>query len=180
MPEGDVIMSECSGQVPEETSPTFLCDAMLGGLARWLRVAGYAAEFDVHFDDGQLVRKALQENKVLLTSDSGILDRYAVSEGLIEYVFIPRGLDVLEQLARVLAELDLSVGDSRCMECGGVLEERELDEVADRVPARVRQRCLEYWRCRRCDKVYWRGTHWQSISRRLRRAEELAKSDASR
>ena len=149
---------------------------MLGGLARWLRVAGYEAEFDVHFEDGQIVRKALKEKKVLLTSDSGILERYAVSEGLINYVFIPRGLDVVEQLGRVLGELKLPVLDPRCMECGGELEDVELADVAGSVPARVRRQCEEFFRCRRCEKIYWRGTHWESISRRLHRAEKLAES----
>jgi hypothetical protein len=169
-------MSECETDLPQSRRPVFLCDAMLGGLARWLRVAGYEAEFDVHFEDGQLVRKALKEKKVLLTSDGGILERYAVSEGLINYVFIPRGLEVVEQLGRVLGELDLPVVEPRCMECGGELEDVALDDVVESVPAKVRRRCEEFFRCRRCGKTYWRGTHWESISRRLHRAEKLAES----
>ncbi|MFP4028919.1 MAG: Mut7-C RNAse domain-containing protein [Candidatus Brocadiia bacterium] len=162
----------------EEThDPIFLCDAMLGGLARWLRVAGYKAEFDVHFSDGELVRKSLDEDKVLLTSDSGIPDRYAVSEGLIVYVFIPRDLDVIEQLGYVLGEMDLPLKDPRCMECGGELAKVELQGVIDEVPEKVRHRCSEYWQCRRCDKVYWHGTHWESISERLDRAVQIANSD---
>jgi len=31
---------------------TFFCDAMLGGLARWLRAAGYDAEYEYGIDDG--------------------------------------------------------------------------------------------------------------------------------
>lgn len=158
-----------------DRQPVFLCDAMLGGLARWLRAAGYAAEFDVHFDDGQLVRKALNEEKVLLTSDSGILDRYAVSEGLIDYVFVPRGLDVIEQLGHVLGELGLGLRDARCMECGGELEDVELEEVAEEVPEKVRRERDRYFRCVGCRQVYWRGTHWESISRRLQRARRIAR-----
>ncbi|MFW6457398.1 MAG: Mut7-C RNAse domain-containing protein [Planctomycetota bacterium] len=154
----------------------FLCDAMLGGLARWLRAAGYEAEFDVHFDDGQLVRKAFQEMKVLLTSDSGILERYAVREGLIDYVFVPRDLEVWEQLGYVLGKMDLDLKDARCMKCGGKLEEVTLEEVIDEVPPRVRQHCTDYWVCSRCGNVYWRGTHWESISETLARALKMAES----
>jgi hypothetical protein len=152
----------------------FLCDAMLGGLARWLRAAGYSAWFDPGVEDGELVRRALEEGKWLLTSDSGILERYAVSEGLVRCLFVPLGLSVVEQLAHVLGELDLPLRPSRCMACNGELEAVELADVAGRVPPKVRECCAEFFRCRRCDKVYWHGTHWLSIERRLRRAEELA------
>lgn len=159
-----------------EPPPVFLCDAMLGGLARWLRAAGYEAEFDVHIEDGELVRRAHQENKVLLTSDGDIMDRFAVTEDLIDYVFIPRDLDVMEQLGHVLATMDIPLRNPRCMECGGELGDVDLEEVSDEVPPKVRRECTEYWRCGRCGKVYWRGTHWQSISERLDRAAEMGES----
>ncbi|MFW6044647.1 MAG: Mut7-C RNAse domain-containing protein [Planctomycetota bacterium] len=161
----------------KEPQPVFICDAMLGGLARWLRAAGYEAEFDVHIDDGELVRKAYKEEKTLLTSDGGILDRYALREGLVDYVFVPRGLDVVEQLAHVLGEMELAIKDSRCMDCGGKLEGADLDQVRESVPQKVRRCCSEYWRCAGCGKVYWRGTHWQSIARRLEHAKQLARGE---
>ena len=151
---------------------------MLGGLARWLRVAGYEADFDVHVPDGELVRRAFREKKVLLTSDSGILERYAVSEGLASCVFVPRGLDVVQQLGHVLRELALPMREPRCMECGGGLDTVPLQEVADEVPEKVRDQCEEFFRCRRCGKLYWHGTHWQSISRRLSRAQRIAGGDS--
>lgn len=158
--------------MPEQ--PAFLCDAMLGGLARWLRAAGYSAWFDVHAADGDLVRRALEQGRWLLTSDSGILERYAVSEGLVGCVFVPRGLTVLRQLAHVIAALKLPLRDCRCMDCDGELAETPLAEVVQHVPTKVKDVCTLFFRCRGCRKVYWRGTHWQSIRGRLRRAVELA------
>ena len=38
--------------------PRFACDAMLGGLARWLRAAGYDACWQEGIDDGELIRLA--------------------------------------------------------------------------------------------------------------------------
>lgn len=156
-----------------EGQPAFVCDAMLGGLARWLRAAGYDAWFDVHVQDGELVRRALEAGRCLLTSDTGILERYAVSEGLVRCVFVPLGLTTMQQVAHVLRALDLPVRDSRCMDCGGELTGAALDEVAAEVPPKVKEACSEFYRCAGCRKVYWRGTHWQSIQRRLR--EALAK-----
>ncbi len=153
---------------------TFHCDAMLGGLARWLRAAGYEARFDVHVRDGELVRRALQEGAVLLTSDSGIMERYAVSEGLVRALFVALGLSPLEQLARVMGRLELPLRPSRCMSCGGRLRPTPLAEVAGEVPAGAREAYEEFFRCAGCGKVFWRGTHWQSISRKLRQAVEAA------
>ncbi|MDX6381183.1 MAG: uncharacterized protein QOI57_2207, partial [Rubrobacteraceae bacterium] len=56
----------------------FLCDAMLGGLAKWLRAAGYDTYYardGTDISDGSLVRMALEEGRVLLTSDRGFLER---------------------------------------------------------------------------------------------------------
>ena len=50
----------------------FLCDAMLGGLAKWLRAAGYDAYYareGTDVSDRTLTAKALEEGRVLLTSD---------------------------------------------------------------------------------------------------------------
>jgi uncharacterized protein with PIN domain len=154
--------------------PTFLCDAMLGGLAKWLRAAGYRALFDVRARDGELVRRAYEEQHWLVTSDSGIMARHAVKEGLVRCVFVPRGLSVTEQLAHVLSATGLALCDPRCMVCGGTLASVALDEVVRHVPPRVRETCADYFVCEDCGGVYWRGSHWESISARLASAAGLA------
>jgi len=161
---------------PRKRPPEFLCDAMLGGLAKWLRAAGYSAEFDVKIKDGALVRRAWEENKVVLTSDSGILERYAVDQELVETVFVPLGLSPVEQLAHVLGELNLDRRESRCMQCNGKLETVTLNDVRDEVPQKVQDYCDEFFRCRQCHQVFWHGTHWTSIEKRLNEALEKARS----
>ncbi|MFO8007611.1 MAG: Mut7-C RNAse domain-containing protein [Candidatus Brocadiia bacterium] len=150
--------------------PTFYCDAMLGGLARWLRAAGYDTEFDAHVRDGALVRRCLEQGRWLLTSDSGMLERYAITEGLVQHVFVPRGQPPVQQLAYVMGELELELRAARCMDCNGELVPVELDEVAAQVPPRAREAYEEFFRCAGCGKVYWRGTHWEDISRKLNQA----------
>jgi len=160
-----------------EREPRFFCDAMLGGLARWLWAAGYRARFDAHIADGELVRRCLEESYVLLSSDSGLLERYALTEGLVDYVFVPMGLTPLEQLAHVMAQLDLSLREARCMDCGGALEKVGLSDVRQRVPLKVQSRMDCFFRCAECGKVYWRGAHWESIQRKLNRAAGAASGD---
>lgn len=159
-----------------EQPPRFFCDAMLGGLARWLRAAGYDARFDVHIRDGRLVRLSLEQGRWLLTSDSGIMKRYAVAEGLVDSLFVPRDLSPVEQLGHVLGRLDLSLGEPRCMNCGAELDTVPLEQVADSVPPRARDAYDRFFRCRGCGKVYWRGTHWTDIRRKLAEALRIADS----
>ena len=50
--------------------PRFLCDAMLGSLARWLRFFGFdAAYMDPSTDDRRLAERASTEDRWLLTRD---------------------------------------------------------------------------------------------------------------
>ncbi len=149
---------------------------MLGGLARWLRAAGYSADFDVHIRDGELVRRAVEEGLYLLTSDSGVMERYAVSTGLARTVFVPMGLTPIEQLGHVMRTLGLGLEESRCMLCDGRLRDVPLEQVREQVPAKVQQTCGRFFRCTGCGKVYWRGRHWEDIRRRLGEAAAGAKA----
>ena len=54
------------------------------------------------------------------------------------------------------------------MACGGALLRATKEEVKERVPPRTFNWLEEYWRCERCDRVFWRGTHWRRIEERLR------------
>ena len=75
-------------------------------------------------------------------------------------------------MAYVLRELRLPVRPPRCMACGGQLREVAKHTVMDEAPPLAFRNCERFWRCARCDKLLWRGTHWQKITRRL---EDLAR-----
>jgi uncharacterized protein with PIN domain len=141
---------------------------MLGGLARWLRAAGHDASFDVGIDDGDLVRRCIAEERVLLSSDAGIFRRNVVKAGGVRALFVPRATPPEEQLAFVVRELALDVRDARCMACSGELMRTEKVEVEGEVPARSFGAFSDFWRCAVCRKVYWHGTHWARIQTSLR------------
>lgn len=146
---------------------SFLCDAMLGGLARWLRAAGYDAEFHYGIDDRQLLGRAAAGGPVLLSSDGPMFQRNVIRRGTIKALFVPGQLGKLEQLRFVFRELHLTRRDPRCMACGGELDEVPKHTVTDEAPPLAYRRCDRFWRCRRCAKLFWHGTHWQRIARAL-------------
>jgi uncharacterized protein with PIN domain len=149
---------------PGAAAPSFLCDAMLGGLSRWLRGAGYDAAFEHGIDDGDLVRLAQQTGRLLLSSDAGVFERRALRTAAVRGLYVPRGLRPMEQAGFVLRELGLPVRDPRCMACGGELSAAPKDAVRGAVPPPIAERYDEFWRCGRCGKVLWKGSHWEGIA----------------
>ena len=151
----------------DEAAISFLCDAMLGGLARWLRAAGYDAEFEYGIDDAELVRRAEREGSVLLSSDGPLFERNVIRGGTVRALFVPQQRSKLQQLRFVLRELKLPLLSPRCMACGGELSEVPKHTVVAEAPPLAFRNCERFWRCGRCGKLLWHGTHWQKITRRL-------------
>ena len=152
-------MSDSSGEI------RFACDAMCGGLARWLRAIGYDAAWSQDIDDAELIELAEREGRILLSSDSGLFERRVITTGQIKALQVPRGMSRLAQLEFVVRELKLTVRDPRCMTCGGPLVRVRRDQVADEVPARSLVAMANFYRCGRCGKVFWEGSHWRRIEK---------------
>jgi uncharacterized protein with PIN domain len=149
----------------------FLCDAMLGGLAKWLRAAGYDTYYareGTDVSDGALVQMALEEGRVLLTSDRGFLERKPVRDEEVSLLMVPH-LPLEDQLRLVAGSFDLARLPSRCMECNGELETMRPEAIVERVPPGVIQDHQKFFRCRVCDRVFWHGSHWERIGGRLER-----------
>jgi len=139
-----------------------ICDHMLGSLARWLRFMGHDTAYPKAMDDRDLIRKAREEDRVLLTRDKELAARFA---GAI----VVRS-DVLEaQIREVASALPLRVLDplSRCSVCNTPIEPASLEAVRDLVPEGVLARERAFWRCPTCGKVYWQGSHWDKMIERL-------------
>ena len=146
--------------------PRFLADAMLGRLARWLRILGYDAEYFPGEDD-DLLRQARREGRVLLTRDTRLLQR----RPLPPHLFIESD-HVMEQLRQVVAALRLNPAvppAHRCSCCNAVLEPRDKAQVVGRVPEFVWSHHQAFWACPRCQRIYWAGSH-------RRRMEEAIKA----
>ncbi len=146
---------------------TFACDAMLKGLARWLRAAGFDAWWRYGVDDGELVRLAADEGRILLTQDSGIMKRSPIASGAVASLFIPHPLSVEAQLQLVFAAFGLARSEPRCMKCGGRLEAVSKESVRDEAPPRTFKWLDEFFRCARCKQLFWEGTHWNKIRDQL-------------
>lgn len=153
----------------------FLCDAGLGGLAKWLRVAGYDATWFPDIDDAELLRKAETMNATVLTTDSLMMERGVLRDAIIPALWLPPALTRHEQLGLVLREFGLTIRAPRCMHCGGELIPVEKESVHERIPPKTWRWIHHYFVCARCGKLFWRGTHWERIQRQLQTLGEPAK-----
>ena len=149
--------------------PKFIVDRNVGKLARWLRMMGYDAFFFEGEDDGQMVKLALAQDRVILTKDSQILLRRVVASGRAKVVFIEMD-EPREQLRQVVDALGLDYQFnplSRCLECNTRLQPQEKEEVRHLLPPYVYRTQSRFVQCPNCGRLYWQGTHWQAMTRRL-------------
>jgi len=93
-----------------------------------------------------------------------------IREGSVLALWVPSGLSMPEQLGIVLRDLGLGLRAPRCMTCGGELQAVEKDAVRPRIPPRTALWKDEYFVCAGCDRLFWRGTHWERISAALQAA----------
>jgi uncharacterized protein with PIN domain len=146
-------------------APTqFLADAMLGRLARWLRVLGYDTIYEPALSDRELVLRANAEARVVLTRDRQLLRDLKPSRALELTSDAP-----LEQLGVVIADCALEPPAelfTRCLLCNCVLDELPPNEAVALVPPKSRDLPGPVRRCPQCRRVYWSGSH----ARRMREA----------
>jgi uncharacterized protein with PIN domain len=97
----------------------FIADAMLGRLARWLRILGFDTAYEAHISDGELVRRAIEEQRVVLTRDRTLPEEWRVSG-----IFVMATDEPLEQLGEVARAFGLERHVrifTRCNRCNAML-----------------------------------------------------------
>jgi uncharacterized protein len=157
------LQGSTSGTAPSQ----FLCDVGLGGLARWLRAAGYQAVWQAHIDDAELLRRARDTGAAVLTTDAMLMERRLLRDRIIPAFWFPPTSSIPEQLALVFREFGLVVKSPHCMTCGGGLRRAGKEALRGRIPPRTYRWLDEFFVCNRCGKVFWHGTHWHRILARL-------------
>ncbi|BFH73253.1 Mut7-C RNAse domain-containing protein [Sulfurisphaera javensis] len=147
-------------------SQKFIVDAMLGKLARWLRILGYDTLYSNTYEDWKILKIAEENDRIIITRDRGLCVR-ARKKGLECFLVYPTEdfIDILTKLAiKYKIDLNADPNFSRCTECNGVLE--KIDE--------------NRWKCTKCGKEYWKGSHWRTIENILIRARSKIKNNESR
>jgi len=149
----------------------FIADRMLGTLTRYLRFMGYDTtsangllEGDPK-EDTVLLAIAKQEHRLLLTKDAELARRGNASALLI------LSDDVMGQVQQLIDQglVRRRLSMSRCSLCNTLLREATACEVGQTEYAPKDWRDISFFWCRRCQKLYWNGSHGRRLEERIER-----------
>ena len=148
-----------------QKKPIFVVDAMLGNLAKKLRVLGYDSAYFSSIEDEKLVTIAKNEKRVILTKDEHLC-KTAQNQDIISVLI--RGNDEFEQIAQIhqsikLEKFVLDTNNSRCIVCNGKLQPIEKYRIIGKIPEGILEREQKFWMCDGCKKIYWQGTHFEKL-----------------
>ncbi len=154
--------------------PTFVVDAMLGNLARKLRLLGYDSKYDSSIDDSDLIKMAEKQRRIIVTKDEN-LSKNAEKIGIMSVLI--RGNDEIEQILQIATKVGLSnftidTNSSRCVDCNGKLGSIDKIRIMNKVPSGIYERQEKFWMCSNCRKIYWEGTHFEKLQEFVQRLNQ--------
>ncbi|UCH71593.1 MAG: Mut7-C RNAse domain-containing protein [Thermoplasmatales archaeon] len=146
----------------------FLCDQMLGTLAKWLRICGFDTFYaSAKIKDEDLIDIAKKEKRSLITRDKQLIG-IGRKENLKIIEIDSTDLD--EQLKRVLSNISIDKKNilSRCTICNSILNEIRKEDIGNKIPKRVFEKNEKFWLCTECNKIYWMGSHYDKIVEKIK------------
>ena len=160
----------------------FLVDAMLGKLARFLRIFGYdtvyANDLIEYFNidpvpDNRLKEYAQSTDRTVITKDLPFYKGIIANAILLEGEGIYSYLNQLKQKLKL--QLNFNIQDARCSTCNSALQEIiDKDLIKDLVKRDTFLNYNEFFQCVNptCRKVFWNGPHIADINRRIKNTTE--------
>jgi uncharacterized protein len=144
----------------------FVCDVHLGKLTKYLRLCGFDTYYRTAFNHQEIINLAISDKRIILTRGKELLKNKKVTHG-----YWIRSQYPFEQLKDVLLRLDLKnqiTLFTRCMECNGLLMDVSKKEILNRLLPKTRQYYRKFKKCHDCNRIYWNGSHYQSMKKHIR------------
>jgi len=139
----------------------FIADGTLGGFVKVMRMIGFDVEFLNVNDFSHVLKKAVSENRIVVTRRRKVEPSSGVRIISLEENY------PIEQVKRVLEILNLKPDPekflSRCLICNSELEEVNKEDIKEMVPPFVYKTHYEFSRCPLCKRIYWSGTHLNNM-----------------
>lgn len=143
----------------------FLCDEMLGTLAKWLRIIGFDTIYVKNISDNQVCAIAKKEQRFILTRDWILANNISNA-----YYVQPKKLD--DQVRSVVNAFQLSIDEkllfSRCTICNIPVKPVVKETIKSNVPPSIYDNYDTFWICLGCGRVYWLGSHWADVTARVK------------
>ena len=141
----------------------FMADVMLGRLAKQLRLLGVDVLYDPTISDNDLIRLALEQDRIILTRDAALAAR-----PLARHHILIDSDNVDEQVRQVVDRYSFSTEQSltRCSVCNCPLEQLPREAAQDIVPDQVFRSREVFYHCGECGRTYWQGSHVRNMAQR--------------
>jgi len=148
-------------------------DEMLKRAATWCRILGIESEYFIDKSDSELLDYAKSNNLVLVTRDVQLATR--CKKHGVKCIFVKSNV-AEEQVAQIISETGAQLSfpeNTRCPVCNGRLETVSPESMKGKIPEDVYTARKKVWRCKKCKKAYWEGSHWRNIEKFYQRIKKL-------
>lgn len=139
----------------------FVADVHLGALARIMRLLGFDVLYNNNYTEADIIQIATTRKRIVLTRSTHLLKHKR-----IEWGCLIRSENSEVQTMQVIKRFNLlpvTNAFSRCMVCNGLLTVVDKQAVVDLLPPKTKQFFDEYWQCRHCKRIYWKGSHYNHM-----------------
>ena len=160
-----------------ENEPIFFVDAMLGNIAKKLRLMGYDTKYFSDVEDESLIQTAKKDNRIVISRDEDLVRISTKND--VNGIFIHSDKEV-EQFYEILDYLNLETVEisgekARCPNCNSTTESIDKKNIYQKIPQKVLDYNEKFWICKNCDQIFWEGTHIQNLQRLVRVLNERRK-----
>jgi uncharacterized protein len=140
---------------------------MLGKIARKLRILGFDTIYILNMEDRKILDLLIQTKRILLTSDKELF--YRAKKHNCQSIFVNKKIEI-ENLVTIFRNLeikyiDIELNCYRCSICNTKLKTIEDPNI---IKNEIHQKVFEnntiFYRCHRCNKTYWSGSHIKNLS----------------
>jgi uncharacterized protein with PIN domain len=153
---------------PEKANePTFFVDAMLGNIAKKLRLMGYDSMYFSDINDDELIQLAKKDERIIISRDEDLI-RKSQKNG-IKSILVKNSTEI-EQFRDIIKKSNLKIikinGDiARCPNCNYKTQSIDKKNILQKIPIKVLEYNDKFWECKSCNQIFWEGTHIKNLQK---------------
>jgi uncharacterized protein with PIN domain len=149
------------------SEPIFFVDAMLGTIAKKLRLMGYDSKYFSDIDDDELIQSAKRDERIIISKDEDLIrksKKYGIKSILV------KNTEEIEQLREIIKKINLKIieinGDgARCPNCNSKTIVIDKKNILQKIPSKVLEYNDRFWKCKSCNQIFWEGTHIKNLQK---------------
>ncbi|MGE5861991.1 MAG: Mut7-C RNAse domain-containing protein [Ignavibacteria bacterium] len=148
-------------------NPKFIVDVQLGTLVKYMRMLGLDTFYRNSYKKNEIIEISLKERRVILTKDKELLKRNEITHG---YWLRNNNPDL--QIKELINRFDLrnEIKEfTKCIQCNTELINVDKKDIQEKLPPKIREHQNEFSYCRTCNKIYWKGTHYEKMKAAIAR-----------